>query len=217
MCEVLQYQGFETALSLERFGRYLEWAGGDREKAILLYSLNTRISEAFYPSLQMLEVSLRNRIHTVMTDLYNNRWIFDERLILNARHQEQIASAREDIKESKKEETPDRVVAELTFSFWTAMLGPSHDALWNQGLHKIAKKADGKGLRRKDLSSPLTPIRVLRNRIAHHEPIIAWNLRKHHSNIQNIILWLSPAAHDWCNDHCRFNAVYPTQRIELIK
>lgn len=55
--------GFEQALSLERFGRYLDWAAGDGMRAIELYTLNTRISESLYTPLQMLEVALRNRIH----------------------------------------------------------------------------------------------------------------------------------------------------------
>ena len=60
-------QGLEQALSLERFGRYLCWADGDRDQAIALCTLNTRISESLYTPLQMLEVVLRNRIHFVMS------------------------------------------------------------------------------------------------------------------------------------------------------
>lgn len=54
------------ALSTERFARYLAWAGGDRARALDLYTLNTRLSESLYITMQMLEVALRNRIHTVM-------------------------------------------------------------------------------------------------------------------------------------------------------
>jgi hypothetical protein len=60
----------EEALSFERFSRYLEWANGDRHRAIQLYTLNTQLSESFYLPLQMLEVTLRNRIHHVMTDMH---------------------------------------------------------------------------------------------------------------------------------------------------
>jgi len=43
---VIEAQHLEEALSLERFGRYLAWAGGDRARALDLYALNTRLSEA---------------------------------------------------------------------------------------------------------------------------------------------------------------------------
>jgi hypothetical protein len=49
-------------------------------------------------------------------------------------------------------------------------------------------------LRRKDFSGPLTPIRILRNRIAHREPILAWNLARHHAAMRRLIQWLSPGA-----------------------
>ena len=57
---------FEAAISAERFGRYLDWASGDRDQALDLYALNIRLSEALYPPLQMLEVVLRDRIHAIL-------------------------------------------------------------------------------------------------------------------------------------------------------
>ena len=65
------------------------------------------------------------------------------------------------------------------------------------------------------LSGPLTPIRTLRNRIAHHEPILHWNLDKHCANILRITGWLSLAAASWCGSHSRFREVWLTDRITL--
>jgi len=126
-----------------------------------------------------------------------------------------VAEALNDLTREGKEPTPGRVVAALTFSFWTAMLSPAYETLWQQDLHRVARRADGAGLRRKDLSSPLTPIRVLRNRVAHHEPILGWNLQKHHEAILRIIEWLSPAAAAWCRTLDRFDQVHPAGRITL--
>jgi hypothetical protein len=42
------------------------------------------------------------------------------------------------------------------------------------------------------------PIRMLRNRIAHHEPVIDWDLSKHYRNIIELSGWLCPSAADWC-------------------
>ena len=57
----------EAALSLERFARYVAWAGGDRQRALDLYTLNTQLSEALYTPLQVLELALRNRVHAVLS------------------------------------------------------------------------------------------------------------------------------------------------------
>ena len=57
-------------------------------------------------------------------------------------------------------------MSSLTFSFWTSMLAPACEDMWQTTL----------------------------NRIAHHEPIMHWNLDKHYANILRITGWLSPAA-----------------------
>jgi hypothetical protein len=205
----------ERALSLERFGRYLAWADDDRARAIELYTLNSLISESLYIPLQALEVTLRNRIHAVMTESQHEAWFSDDGFLLGDRQPEQLAKAIEDIKRGKREPTPGRIVAEVTFSFWTAMFGNQYDGLWQTTLNKVGRKPNGKGLRRKDVSAPLTPIRILRNRIAHHEPIIAWDLGKHHAKIIELTEWMSPAAAVWSREHDRFDKVYPTERIAL--
>jgi hypothetical protein len=46
----------------------------DWKRAIALYTLNTAVSEALYTPLQMLEVALRNRIHSVMTGARHETW-----------------------------------------------------------------------------------------------------------------------------------------------
>jgi hypothetical protein len=212
---VIEAEHLEVALSLERFGRYLAWAGGDRTQALDLYALNIRLSEALYTPLQMLEVALRNRIHAVLSASVQPRW-FERPGLLAVPHQnEQVAEALADLTRERKDPTPGRVVAALTFSFWTTMLGAPYENLWQTDLHRIGRRHDGKGLRRKDLSSPLTPIRLLRNRIAHHEPILAWNLPKHHNAMLRITGWLSPAAAAWCRALDRFDQVHPTERITL--
>ncbi len=109
------YDELEQALSLERFGRYLGWAGGERGQAVELYSLNTQLSEALYTPLQMLEVALRNRIHAVMTEAHHDAWFHDGRLLLGEWQPSQLAKAVEDIEKERKEVTPGRIVAALHF------------------------------------------------------------------------------------------------------
>ncbi len=206
----------EEALSLERFGRYLAWAQGDRDRAIELYALNTAISESLYTPLQMLEVALRNRIHAVLSEARpDDCWLHDDSVLLTERQRDQVAKATEDVRADGKEATPGRVVAALTFSFWTTMLGKEYEEMWRSDLHRIGRRPDGAGLLRKHFSGPLTPIRTLRNRIAHHEPILMWDLPKHYAKTLELTSWLSPAAADWCRACCRFDHVHPPGRIDL--
>jgi hypothetical protein len=206
----------EAALSLERFARYVSWAGGDRERALALYALNTQLSEALYTPLQVLELALRNRIHTVMWAAHGDRWFEIDGLLRVPQQCEQVADALADLAKESKEPTPGRVVAALTFSFWTAMVSPAYEELWRKTLNEIALTADGRRLNRKQLSRPLTPIRILRNRIAHHEPILHWDLRKHHAAMAEVTSWLSPAAAVWCARADRFPSVFPAEGYRLL-
>jgi hypothetical protein len=205
----------EHSLSLERFNCYLVWATGDAELAIALYTLNAKLSESLYIPLQTLEVVLRNRIHAVMTEARHEQWFREPGLLLGKWQAEQLATAIEDIRGDRKEPTPGRIVAALTFSFWTAMFGREYEPLWQTTLHNIARRPGGKTLTRKDFSAPLTPIRKLRNRIAHHEPILEWDLPKHYRKIIELTGWLSPPAAEWCIAHSRFPEVYPPEPITL--
>lgn len=207
---------FENALSLERFGRYLAWAGNDRDAALELYALNTRISEALYTPLQTLEVVLRNRTHSVLADDRRDTWFnASSGIVIGPYQHDQVIKAVAGLQKEGKPVTAGGVVSSLTFSFWTTMLNKDYEALWQQVLHKIAGVDAPRGLKRKSFSGPLTQIRLLRNRIAHHEPILNWDLLRHHDRMLEMIGWLSdPAAH-WCRQHDRFPRVHPATRIVL--
>jgi len=210
------FPALEDALSNERFETYRAWAANDRSRAIGLYTLNTQLSESLYTPMHMLEVTLRNRIDQTMNAAYGPAWYELPEHQANIRQPEMLAKARDDLTEVGKDPTaPGRMVAALTFGFWTAMVGKEYEDLWQTTLHNIARRADGKGLRRKDFSTPLTRIRVLRNRIAHHEPILHWDLPKHNKAIMDLIDWLAPAASAWCRSYGRFEQVYPADGINL--
>jgi hypothetical protein len=218
MAAEILHCGLEHALSLERFSRYLDWAAGNRERAIELYTLNTRISESLYIPLQALEVVLRNRIHAVMTEAHHENWFSDAGFLLGDRQPEQLAKAINDIRANKKDPIAGRIVAELTFGFWTAMFGKVYEDLWQSTLHRIGKRPQGKGLVRKDFARPLARVRRLRNRVAHHEPIIMFtDLRARHDRIVEMVEWLAPAAAAWCRQLDRFDEVYPAQGIVLAE
>ena len=81
---------------------------------------------------------------------------------------------------ARKEIVPSRIIASLTFRFWTAMWGGGYEmTLWRKALHRCFPHAP-KPPKRSAINSTLTPIRMLRNRIAHQEPILSLNLAKHY-------------------------------------
>lgn len=205
----------DEALSPERFQRYISWAGGNEEDAFHLYALNTQLSEALYTPLQMLEITLRNRFHAILSNRYGEGWFDIPGLLQSPDHQKRLTKARSDLEKENKQISSGGIVSVLTFGFWTGLLSPVYEPLWQQTLHQATRNVDGKGLTRKALSARLTPIRILRNRIAHHEPILAWNLPRHYQAILQVTEWLSPVAYNWSKFHSRFEQVYPAKDIIL--
>ena len=211
------YPAFEDTLSSDRFSTYLGWSNGDRDRAIHLYTLNTKISESLCTPLHMLEVALRNRVHQVMSACHGPTWYDQEAHQANPVQAGMLLKARQDMVDAKKEEASGRMIAALTFGYWTAMFGKEYEDLWQTTLKDIARREDGKGLTRKAFSKPLAPIRTLRNRIAHHEPILYWTLPKHYEAVLQLTAWLSPVAAEWCRDHSRFAETYPAEGVDLYK
>lgn len=205
--ESADYPDIEAALSCERLARYIAWADGDREEAIRLYALNTSLSEAFYTPLQMLEVALRNRCHAVLSDAHGADWFDRPGVILTLFQGLSARKAKLDLVAGLPAAarvnsdvvtwlSPGRIVASLTFGFWTAFFGNDYENLWRSCLCR-AVSAPPEKMTRKRLDRELTPTRIFRNRIAHHEPILYLDLVKRHQSILQVTEWLLPTAARW--------------------
>ena len=99
------------------------------------------------------------------------------------------------ISEHKYHEKTGQLIASLSFGFWTAFFGKSFEQLWRQELRFIFKTNDP--LKRGYIASNLKSIRILRNRIAHHECILKMDLDNLEKSAYELINWLSPTALEW--------------------
>ncbi len=187
----------EDSLSTERLEAYRRYPGERSFDALLRYLWNTELCASFYPLLQHLEVALRNAMHAALSKKYtNDRW-FDTTGLLDRFQSDQIAKAKDKIKRRKERETPGKVVAELEFGFWTALLYPTYK---NSLVPPLMKEAFSgvaqipRKTKRGYISNSLNEIRMFRNRIFHHEPVWYFDdLHKKHNLILQFILWLNPS------------------------
>jgi hypothetical protein len=184
----------KQALSEERLGPYLALSGDNLREAVRLYERNTSLSEALYGLLQGLEISLRNSMHRALSaGLAREDWY--DAVTWRPAQQEQIDNAKDSLQKKAKPVTPGRMVAELTFGFWVGLTGPKYSVeLWEKHLYKAFP--NGK-LGRKQLNKRLESIRLLRNRVAHHEPILSRDLQKDVDRILETIGWICPDTRQW--------------------
>jgi len=92
--------------------------------------------------------------------------------------------------------THHKLIAELSFGFWTSLFGRKYEEVWRHCLRKIFKDCNGK-LVRKDIFPRLNEIRELRNRIAHHEPIFRREKFKDLEAILNLSEQICPVTAEW--------------------
>jgi hypothetical protein len=198
----------ERTLSTDRVGKYAGLADNDKEQGLRLYVYNTRVSEAFYTPLQGLEVCLRNSINHEMVKAFQEDWYEDSVAPLQHPLTEMISKARESLKKDKKDVTPGRMVAELNFGFWVGIIGPRYENdLWRPALrHAFPKRPNTH--ERKQVQNALNAVRRLRNRVAHHEPILHRNLNSDHALILQVVSWMCEETASWIKAHSRFADVH---------
>ena len=197
-----EVSGLEACLSIERLQPYVNAAGGDKERALRLYERNTQLSEAFYGPMQAVEIVIRNALHTQLLKQFGPLWFRDleAKGIVVKEQLKQLQQARQYLSEAGKPETAGKMVAELSFGFWVGICAKRYQTpLWNICLHRPFKTAGAKGkpLLRFEVFERLDGIRTLRNRVAHHEPILTRNLEEDFAQILATAGWISGAYAEW--------------------
>jgi hypothetical protein len=202
--KAIHINALEITLSPDRFGRYINDVGGDKTGALRRYVFNTAVSEAFYTPLQGLEVSLRNAFNLQLNNAFGADWYAAGRVAAFEHPLPvMLAEAEAELVSQDKAVTQGGVVAELSFGFWVNMLGPRYDpSLWRPALRKAFPNRP-RGTERKQIGKALNSIRRLRNRVAHHEPILMRNLRRDHRDILDLIAWICPHTAEWVAAHSR--------------
>lgn len=107
-------------LSVERFERYCRSDEGS-VPALARYLLNIQLCEALYPTLNSVEVGLRNCLHNSLSAEYGPEW-YDTPGLLGPAELASIADAHKMLSDAGRPDTPSRIVSELSFGFWTRLM-----------------------------------------------------------------------------------------------
>jgi len=192
------YDEICSIVSEERFAPYLAAAGYKQTRALELYAWNMKVSASFYPLLAATEICLRNRIMAQILALYGVRW-WDEALfleLLGPKGKGIVLRARNEICRRGQTPTAGRITAELSFGFWQKMLLPKYEQpLWND-MHASFPDLPLSATQY-DLHQYCEGVRLLRNRISHHEPVFRRNLTRDYGTGLTLLTWLSPSKASW--------------------
>lgn len=193
----MHYDNLERLFSTKRLETYNIQFQGDKAKAVQYYQLNTKLSESFYPFLANLEIALRNSIHQSFSKRFKNENWFE--MIENNELINQINNAKSKIRKNRQEITSDKIVAELTFGFWTSLFNKQYAKEYWKPLMHVFKELNVKEIQRDKIAYKLNQVRKFRNRIFHYEPICndLKALKTNISNIFDILSWLDKELLEW--------------------
>jgi hypothetical protein len=182
-------QQLKYYLSGPRFNVYLSKTNNDFDKAYRLYKVNIELSEAFYPILSVLEVSLRNAVNEALKLHFNDPYWFKNSLPVE--FLPYVSEATQKLTAQHKNITADRIIAELNFGFWNRLFNRHYTGLLWKPLRLIFKNTP-KHLRQRDtIADALYRIRTLRNRIYHYEPIFGnlQNIENQYNEMLTFLTW----------------------------
>lgn len=177
------------AVSVDRLTTYRAGAGTTGIDPLALYVWDRDLAAAFLADIAIIEAALRNAMHAALTRRFGRPDWHATDIGLDDRSQAAISTAWTRLRADRR--TPGRIVAQLMFGFWRGLLeaggqagkGPllrncDYEQLWRDGLRtafpggRRDAAAGGSRFTRHWTLGIVSDVHALRNRAAHHEPLI---------------------------------------------
>lgn len=195
-------QDLEDVLSSSRFTTYVRACRGDRQRAVALYGWNTEVAAALYTPLQFAEIAVRNGAIAAIVPEFGPDWHRNAGFHTALRERVGRLRPREEVQRlARRHHTAGAVAAELPFAFWQQLFVSAQDVrLWDQHLRAAFPGTPAQlsvAQARQRVHDDVEAIRGLRNRIAHHEPLIARNIADDLARALSLIEWRRPTVAAW--------------------
>lgn len=183
-----QFAALDRSITPIRMSTYVSAASGDVSLARDLYLWDRGISVGFLADLAIIEVALRNAMNAQLEAKWGAEWYPNLSVPLDDRSAAALNTAWGRIAGPK---TPGKLVAQCMFGFWRGLLDKGdhagkpprrtrcdYEVLWRGVLDKafpggrVQAKLDGHRWNREYALAVVSRINDLRNRVAHHEPLV---------------------------------------------
>lgn len=169
------------------------------------YSWHALTSAAFFASLHICEVAVRNGVDEALTNTYGPDWpwnpTFERSLPTSTGYH---FNARKELVRTRSQlpvGTSGKVIAELKFSFWCHMFTSRYQVrVWDLNIGSAFPNIPtsyGPSQARQAIYLKLESLRRFRNRIAHHEPILTEPLHDRRASIHALLKWRCSEVSSW--------------------
>lgn len=178
----MKFADFERIISPKRLERYIIATSGHKRKAMKLYNKNIILAKEMYVVINYFEVALRNAIDNCLKPTLGNDWlrnaaikegIFDNR---KSEKMKKIISKRYNALLADEEYSHSKLLSSLEFGIWKYMFADFQFRVTGRILLDIfsarpASTPNKTTYNNTFFFNELHHINILRNRIAHQEPI----------------------------------------------
>ena len=194
-------------LSADRMRPYLSASGGVSDRALRLYQWNIRVSAALFELLATVEVVVRNALHEQLTtwnseNFADGNWFENRHGYLLPRTVAVILDTEGRIRRECLVRGETTLLTMLPFGFWRYLLSNRYrTTLW-----PFATRNAFPHLARSDapkLFKAMAQLHVLRNRVAHHEPIHRRDLAADYAACRFVLGAVSPEVAVWATADAR--------------
>lgn len=154
-----------------------------------------------YPLLQVNEIALRNAIDRALVSQFGLQWPYSTGFLRTLPRQERdtFERTRTRLERSLKvtQASTGDIVAAQTYGFWVSLLTSRfQDRIWRQEFARSFPCAPVQ-VDRAVVHDRAEELRRLRNRIAHHEPLLNHDLLGVYQRAASMVRWISPVMWQW--------------------
>lgn len=198
-------------LSPARVQPYVDAEGGDVDRGLRLYTWNVEVSSAFWGVLHAVEIALRNAMNVQLVAHFGqDEWWDAPKVNLTYVGRKMVNEAKDSAEKLAKRKSravvSGDVVASLNFGFWSSLTGKAgvfqyETQFWQPALVRAFPNLSSTKVA--PVNRTLESIRLLRNRVAHHEPIFRRHLAADHQTLLSVLGWIDADMENYVAAHSR--------------
>jgi len=181
-CVMFTNEELVDLLGSHRLEAYFDHSGPGPAEATQLYKRNIKLATALWPSIDVVEVLIRNRL---ARRLFPTGFVSKQEL-------ERLTSGKYNTSIFSNDDLVS--ISEFPFGFWVYLLAPENtDTAWTPSVHKEFLPKT----KRHELHEDLSRIKSIRNKVGHHEPLWRIDLADFDQRVSRVLGTISPHALEW--------------------
>uniref|UniRef100_UPI00404A0DEB Abi family protein n=1 Tax=Flavobacterium sp. TaxID=239 RepID=UPI00404A0DEB len=202
----MRYTDFASIMTDARMNRYLVACNGNTRKAMTLYRKNLQLTQELFTVISCFEVALRNAIDATVATSLGNDWLKNAVVDGGVFDNSKCRLSKVNIQEALQKThiySHHKLVAELGFGFWRFMFAQNQFNATGRIMLNVfpSKPTSTPAIQYNNIYifKQLAQLNIIRNRMAHHEPICfipgqpikdTINTRQHYNLILQLFQWM---------------------------